>query len=101
MATFYLKEESKDADESQFFVSSISIVITFITFIGILIYHVCLVFKSTSTVWKVHFLPFIQKAYRVFKATSAEDEKIVREENTELHTLLTFTEVGVDLVSHF
>ena len=94
VATFYLEEESKDANECQFIVSSISIGIAFI---GILIYYVYLVFKSTSSVWKVRFLPFIQKCYRVFKATSAEDEKIVGEENTELHTLPTFTEVGVDL----
>ena len=98
VATFYLEKESKDADGSQFIVSSISIGIAFITFIGIIIYHVCLVFKSTSRVWKVHFLPFIQKSYRVIKATSAEDEKKAEEkENTELHTMPTFTEVGVDL----
>ena len=98
VATFYFKEESKDADESQFIVSSTSIGIAFITFIGIIIYHVCLVFKSTSSVWKVHFLPFIQKSYRVFKSMSAEDEKKAEgKESTELHTMPTFTEVGVDL----
>ena len=98
MATFYLKEESNDVQLSQLIISSLSIGIAFIIFVGILIYHVCLVFKLTSSLWKVYLLPFIQKSYRVFKATSAEDGKTAEgKENTELHTLSTFIEVGVDL----
>ena len=47
VATFYLKEESKEA--SQFIITSISAGIAFIIFIGILSYHICLVFKSTPS----------------------------------------------------
>ena len=98
VATFYVKEESKGA--SQFIILSISIGIAFIALIGILIYHTCLVFKSTSSLWKVHLLPFIKKSHRIFKATSvSEGEKIAEgEENTEIHTLPTLiSEIGVEL----
>ena len=98
MATFYLKEESKDS--SQFFVSSISIGIAFIALMGILTYHICLVFKSASNLWKLHLLPFVQKSQIVFKAMSvSEGERAAAEgeEKTELRTLPTLSEVGVDL----
>ena len=98
VATFYLKEESKDS--SQFFVSSISIGIAFIALMGILTYHICLVFKSASNLWKFHFLPFVHKSQRVFKAMPvSEGERAAAEgeEKTELRTLPTLSEVGVDL----
>ena len=98
VATFYLKEESKYS--SQFFVSSISIGIAFIALMGIITYHICLVFKSASNLWKLHLLPFVQKSQRVFKAMSvSEGERAAAEgeEKTELRTLPTLSEVGVDL----
>jgi hypothetical protein len=97
VATFYLKEESKNA--SQFIVSSISVGIAFITFAGILTYHTCLVLKSASSLWKLHLLPLVQKSHRIFKATSvSEGEGVVEgEEKSELHTLPTFSEIGVNL----
>jgi predicted outer membrane repeat protein len=97
VATFYLKEESKNA--SQFIVSSISVGITFISFMGILTYHICLVFKTASSLWKFHLLPLVQKSHRIFKATSvSEGEGVVEcEEKTELHTLPTFSDIGVNL----
>jgi hypothetical protein len=95
VATFYLKEESKNA--SQFIVSSISVGIAFISFIAILTYHIYLVFKSASSLWKLYLLPFFQKTRRIFKATSvSEGERVIEgEEKTELHTLPSFSEVGV------
>ena len=44
-------------------------------------------------------LPFVQKSQGIFKASSvSEGERVAEdEEKTELHTLLTFSEVGVDL----
>ena len=98
VATFYLKEESKDS--SQFLVSSISIGIAFIALMGILTYHICLVFKSASNRWKLHLLPFVQKSQRVFKTMSvSEGERAAAEgeEKTELRTLPTLSEIGVDL----
>ncbi len=97
VATFYLKEESKDA--SQFVVSSISVGIAFISFIGILTYHIYLVFKSASNLWKLYLLPFFQKIRRIFKATSiSEGEKVIEgEEKSELHTLPTSSDIGVHL----
>jgi hypothetical protein len=97
VATFYLKEESKDA--SQFIVSSISVGIAFVAFIGILTYHICLVFKSASNLWKLHLLPLVLKWHGMFKATSvSEGEGIAEgEEKTELHTLPTFSEIGINL----
>ena len=98
VATFYLKEESKYS--SQFLVSSISIGIAFIALMGIITYHICLVFKSASNLWKLRLLPFVQKSQRVFKAMSvSEGERAAAEgeEKTELRTLPTLSEVGVDL----
>ena len=98
VATFYLKEESKYS--SQFLVSSIFIGIAFIALMGILTYHICLVFKSASNLWKLRLLPFVQKSQRVFKAMSvSEGERAAAEgeEKTELRTLPTLSEVGVDL----
>jgi hypothetical protein len=97
VATFYLKEESKNS--SQFIVSSISVGIAFISFIGILTYHICLVFKSASNLWKLYLLPFFQKTRRIFKARSiSEGEKVIEgEEKSELHTLPTSSDIGVHL----
>ena len=100
VATFYLKEKSEDAN-SQLILSSISVGIAFITFIGILIFHISLVFKSSS-IWKVHMLPVIQKSLlfsKILRITPVtENKNIKRDENAaELHTLPTSTEIDVDL----
>ena len=75
VATFYIKEESKKA--SHFLIMSISAGITFIIFIGILSYHICMVFKSTSRlrIWEIYLLPFIRKPQRIFMATSVGDNE--------------------------
>ena len=100
VAMFYIKEESKDS--SQFVVSNISIGIAFIALMGIITYHIFLVFKSASNLWKLHLLPFVQKSQRVFKVMSvSEGERAAAEgdEKTELCTLRlpTLSEIGVDL----
>ena len=99
IATFYLKEESEDA-KSQYILSSISVGIAFATFIGILLYHACLVLKSSS-IWKVHMLPFIQKSLllsTILRITPVKDETSAGDrKNTELLALPTSTEIDVDL----
>ena len=99
VATFYLKEESDDAN-SQHILSSVSVGVAFITFIGILLFHIRLVLKSSS-IWKVHMLPFIQKSLLVstlLRITPiAKDQTTAEDKETELHTLPTSTEVDVDL----
>ena len=95
VATFYLKEESKYS--SQFFVSSISIGMAFIALMGILTYHICLVFKSASNLWKLHLLPFVQRVFKAMSVSEGERAAAEGEEKTELRTLPTLSEVGVDL----
>ena len=99
VATFYLKEESEDA-KSQYILSSISVGIAFITFIGILLHHVCLVLKFSS-IWKVRMLPFIQKSLllsTILRITPVKDETTAGDrKNTELLALPTSTEIDVDL----
>ena len=99
MATFYLEEESK-GDESQLILSSISIGIAFITFIGIIFFHINLVLKS-SKIWKMYILPFIQKSQILCKILSITPIKGKTEagdkDAAELQALPTSTEVDVDL----
>ena len=99
VATFYLKEESEDA-KSQYILSCISVGIAFVTFIGILLFHVSLVLKSSS-IWKVRMLPFIQKSLllsTILRITPVKDETSAGDrKNTELLTLPTSTEIDVDL----
>jgi hypothetical protein len=100
VATFYLKEESKD-DKNQLILLSISVGIAFITFLGILLFHISLVFKS-SNIWKEHMIPFIQKSHflsKILGVTVIKDNTVaVRNvEATVLHTLPTTTEVAINL----
>ena len=99
VATFYLKEKSED-ENSQFLLSSISVGIAFITFIGILIFHISLVLKS-SNMWKQHMIPFVQESYFLSKAfgeTAVNDNPTTRNvETAVLHALPTSTEVAIDL----
>ena len=60
VAIFYLKEES-DNTKSQLILSSISIGIAFISFIGTLFYHISSLLDS-SNIWKEHMIHFIQKS---------------------------------------
>ena len=66
VATFYLKEKSEDIAESQLILSIISVGIVFITFLGILLFHISLVLKS-SNIWIMYMLPFIQKSILLSK----------------------------------
>ena len=99
VATFYLKKESKD-DKSQLILSSISVGIAFIIFIGIIFLHTSLVFKSSS-IWKMHILPFIQRYQflsKILGVAAVKDNTTVRNvETTLLHALPTCTEVAIDL----
>ena len=99
MATFYLKEESKD-DKSQLIISSVSVGIAFITFIGILLFHVNIVLKS-SNIWKVHMLPLIQKSLllsKILRITQVKGKITAGDKDAaELQALPTSTEIDVDL----
>ena len=96
MATSYLNEKSGDAN-SQLILSSISVGIAFITFIGILLFHISLVLKSS----KIRMLPFIQKSLllsKILRITIVKDKTTTMDKDTaELHALPTSTEVDVDL----
>ena len=98
VATFYLKESKND--KYQLILSSISVGIAFTTFIGILLFHVILVFKSIN-IWKEHMVPFIQRSLflsKIFRATDIKDNTITRNvEAAVLHALPTSTEVAIDL----
>ena len=96
VATFYLKEESI-VDENQRILSNISVGIALITFIGIILFHISLVLKSSS-IWKVHMLSFIKKSLlliKIFRITPATKGKTT--EAAEPHILPTSTEIDVDL----
>ena len=96
VATFCLNEESQD-DNSQLILSNISIGIAFITFLGILFFHISLVFKSLN-LWKEHMVPFIQRSQLLSKILGVaviKDDTAVR--NVEAHTLPTTTEVAIEL----
>ena len=99
VATFYLKEEPKD-DESQLILSSISVGIAFITFLGILLFHISLVLKS-SNIWKKYMLPFIKKSLllsKLLRITPVKDQTRAGDKDAaELQVLSTSTEIGVDL----
>ena len=99
MATFYLKQESED-DESQLILSSISVGIAFITFLGILLYHISLVLKS-SNIRKNYMLPFIQISLllsKILRITPAKDQTRAGDKDaTELQALPTSTEINIDL----
>ena len=99
VATFYLKEESED-DKNQLILSSISVGIAFITFLGILLFHISLVLKS-SNIWKNYMLPFIQKSLllsKILRITPVKDQTRAGDKDAaELQALPTSTEIDVDL----
>jgi hypothetical protein len=99
VATFYLKEESEDG-KYQLILSTISLGIAFMTFIGISLFHISLVLKS-SKFWKIHMLPFVQKSLllsKIPRITPVKDHTRGGDKDTaELQTLPTSTEINVDL----
>ena len=96
VATFYLKEESEDVN-SQLILSSISVGTSFTIFLGILLFHISLVLKSSS-IWKDYIFPFIQRLGKLLRVTTDKDNVIARNvEATALHPLPTTTEVAIDL----
>ena len=101
VATFYLKEEPKD-DKSQLMLSSISVGVAFITFLGILLFHISLVLKS-SNIWKMHMLPFIHdsvllsKILRITPVNYKDQTRAGDKDAAELQALPTSTEIDVDL----
>ena len=101
VTTFYLNEESDSQDDKlQRILSSVSIGIAFITFLGILLFHISLVLKS-SNIWKMYMLSFIQKSLllsKILSITPVKDQTRARDRNAaELQTLPTFTEIDVGL----
>ena len=99
VATFYLNEESQD-DKIQRILSSVSVGIAFIVFLGILLFHISLVLKS-SNIWKMHMLPFIQKSLllsKILRITPVKDQTRAGDKDAaELQALPTSTEVDIDL----
>ena len=100
VATFYLKEKSEGIAESQLILSSFSVGIAFITFLGILLFHISLVLKS-SNIWIVYMLPFIQKSLllsKILRITPVKDQTRAGDKDAaELQALPTSTEINVDL----
>ena len=100
MATSYINEKSEDAAKSQCTLSSISVGIAFITFLGILLFHISLVLKS-SNIWKLYMLPFIQKSLllsKILRITPVKDQTRAGDKDAaELQALPTSTEINVDL----
>ena len=100
VATFYLYEEFDEDTKSQHLPSFVSIGVAFITLIGILLYHISLVLKS-SNIWKMHMLPFIKRSLflsTILRITPVKDKPTAGDEDaTELHALPTSTEIDVDL----
>ena len=100
VATFYLKEKSEHSTKNQLILSSISVGIAFITFIGILLFHVSLVLKS-SKIWKVHIVHLIQKSLllsKILRITPVKDKITTGDKDAaELQALPTSTEVDIDL----
>ena len=73
--TFYLKEESQELH--QLAVSNASIGISFVTFLGILLFHSYLQLKSTR-VWKSKAIPSIYKSHllcKVFRIAPVKNEE--------------------------
>ena len=102
VATFYLYEEFDENSKSQQIPSVVSIGVAFITFIGVILYHISLVIKSSS-IWKVHVFPFIEKSLllsKILRITPIIKGKTVAardKDAAELQALPTSTEVDVDL----
>ena len=101
VATFYLKEESDSQDDkSQCILSNVSVGIAFVTFLGILLFHISLVLKS-SKIWKMYMLPFIQKSLllsKILRTTPVKDQTRAGDKDAaELQALPTSTEIDVDL----
>ena len=101
VATFYLKEVSDSQDDKiQRILSSVSVGIAFITFLGILLFHISLVLKS-SNIWKIYMLSFIQKSLllsRILRITPVKDQTRAGDKDAaELQALPTSTEIDVDL----
>ena len=99
VATFYLKEESKD-DNNQFILLSIFVGIAFMTFLGILLFHISLILKP-SNIWKLYMLPFIQKFLllsKILRITPVKNQTRAGDKDAaELQALPTSTEIDVDL----
>ena len=97
---FSLNEKSEDAAKNQLILSRISVSIAFTTFLGILLFHISLVLKS-SNIWKNYMLPFIQKSLllsKILRITPAKDQTREEDKNAaELQALPTSTEIDVDL----
>ena len=100
VATFYFNEKSENTAESQLILSSISVGIAVITFLGNLLFHISLVFKS-SNIWKMHILPFIQKSLllsKILRITPVKDQTRAGDKDAaELQALPTSTEIDVNL----
>ena len=89
-ATFYLKEEGKGT-KSQLILSSVSVGTAFITFVGILLFHVSHYIASTRY-WKLHVLPYIQK-FRVMAGKNEADE----EENAMIRAMPAYAAIAANL----
>ena len=99
---FSLNEKSEDAakNKNQLILSRISVSIAFTTFLGILLFHISLVLKS-SNIWKNYMLPFIRKSLllsKILRITPVKDQTRAGDKDAaELQALPTSTEVDIDL----
>ena len=103
IATYYIKNEVEKSVEfrSQLILSSISVATAFITFIGILFYHIAFCIKSTSA-WKKTIHPIIHKCNlftKIERRNSMDDGSghNVHENLNKAPVLPTSTIVDIDL----
>ena len=100
VATSYINEKYEDTAKSQLTLSRISVGIASISFLGILLFHISLVLKS-SNIWNVHVPPFIQKSLllsKIPRITPVLDQTRAGDKDAaELQALPTSTEIDVDL----
>ena len=99
IATFYLKERNI---QNQHTILNTSIGITFVTFIGIVIFHIYLLLKSTR-IWNVCVISMFCKSKwlcKVFSIVQKEDESLVLKSNDPEVVTSTLVELREPLIDN-
>ena len=99
IATFYLKEKD---NKNQPAILNASIGVTFVTFIGIVFFHIYLVLKSTR-IWKVCVISVFHKnkwLCKVFGIVQIEGENIVLNSNDQEVATSTIVELREPLIDN-
>ena len=99
IATFYLKERNV---QNQLAILNISIEITFITFIGIVIFHIYLLLKATH-IWNICVISMFCKSKwlcKVFGIVQKEDKSLVLKSNDPKVVTSTLVELREPLIDN-